>query len=62
MRSRLGLPSCGEARVNSEVAGSVLWCISYKQPGWGWDGAGGGDEDEEKGDGEMRASCLLWRC
>lgn len=34
-----------------EVAGSMLWCIGYKQPGWGWAGAGDEDEDGEKGDG-----------
>jgi len=41
--------------VESEVAGSVPWCVCYKQPGWGW--AGPRDEDEDGGD-ESKQSAL----
>lgn len=34
--------------MNLEVAVSVPWCISYKQPGWDWDGDG---ENGDRGDG-----------
>lgn len=58
MRSQLDLLSCREACVKLEVAGSILWCITYKKPGWGCDGDGNEDEDgEEKG--ETRTSSLL---
>lgn len=50
MRSQLDLLSCREACVKLEVAGSILWCITYKKPGWGCDGDGNEDEDGEEKD------------
>lgn len=50
MRSQLDLPSCRESCVKLEVAGSMLWCITYKQPGWVCDGDEDRDEDGEEKD------------
>lgn len=54
----VSLPSYRETRVKPEVARRVLWCISYKQPGWD----GNGDEDREKRDGgKQELRDLLWQ-
>lgn len=48
--------------MKSEVAGSVLWCISCKQPGWGWDGEKGdeGVESKRSALADAGSPCKVW--